>query len=86
MYAEVALSSKMVPCDIRIFKGTFKNTAENGSVSLAEGFCSSESLRREPQSDRLLAAFFSVSRRDSSELGQLLPGKFGTIFIRGKRS
>ena len=86
MYAEVDLSSKMLPYDIWVLHGTFKDTAENGSISLAEGLCSSEGLRREPQSDRLLATFFSVCSRDSSELGQLLHGKFGTIFIRGNRS
>ena len=73
----------MVPYDIRVLQGTFKDTAENGGVSLAEGFCPSDRLRGEPQRDRLLATFFSVGCRDPSELSQLLHGEFGTIFIWG---
>lgn len=62
----------MASYDIWVLKGTFKDTTENRSVPLSESLCSSEGLGRETQSDRLLAAFFSVCSRDSSELGQLL--------------
>ena len=76
----------MVSYNIRVFKGAFKDTAENGGVSFTEGFCPSKSLRRKSQRDRLLAAFFSVGGGDPSELVQLLCSELGSILIRRDRS
>lgn len=81
----VVFTSKIMSYNIRIFKGAFEDTAENGGVSFTEGFCPSKSLRRKSQRNRLLAAFFSVGGGNPSELGQLLCGELGTILIRRDR-
>ena len=86
IYAEAIFLSKIMSYNIRVFKGAFKYAAENGSVSFAKRFCTSERLRGKPQRDGLLAAFFSDCGRDSSELGQLIRSEFWTILVRGNRS
>ena len=70
-----------MPDDFRIVQGTFKDTAQNGRVPFAEGFCFSKSLRGESERNGLLATILSVDCSDLLELSYLGRSKLRAIFV-----